>query len=123
MGHGWKRRGRKNFEKVHLNYSLFATYHSLSVLRYNSGMRRVYTGIDIGTYHVKAVIAAPGESPETADADSRHGHRHLKGNAARLHHRYQRGDQKHSGGARSRRHGGQGTGENSARRTRRHRAR
>lgn len=27
-------------------------------------MRRVYTGIDIGTYHVKVVIAAPGESPE-----------------------------------------------------------
>ena len=28
-------------------------------------MRRVYTGIDIGTYHVKVVIAAPGENPET----------------------------------------------------------
>lgn len=27
-------------------------------------MRRVYTGIDIGTSHVKVVIAAPGESPE-----------------------------------------------------------
>lgn len=27
-------------------------------------MRRIYTGIDIGTYHVKVVIAAPGESPE-----------------------------------------------------------
>lgn len=27
-------------------------------------MRKVYTGIDIGTYHVKVVIAAPGESPE-----------------------------------------------------------
>jgi len=27
-------------------------------------MRKVYTGIDIGTYHVKVVIAAAGESPE-----------------------------------------------------------
>lgn len=27
-------------------------------------MRKIYTGIDIGTYHVKVVIAAPGESPE-----------------------------------------------------------
>jgi cell division protein FtsA len=27
-------------------------------------MRKIYTGIDIGTYHVKVVIAAPPESPE-----------------------------------------------------------
>ncbi|MBI2612614.1 cell division protein FtsA [Candidatus Kaiserbacteria bacterium] len=27
-------------------------------------MRKIYTGIDIGTYHVKVVIAAAGESPE-----------------------------------------------------------
>lgn len=26
--------------------------------------RRIYTGIDIGTYHVKVVIAAPGENPD-----------------------------------------------------------
>ena len=29
-----------------------------------ASMRKIYTGIDIGTSHVKAVIAAPGESPE-----------------------------------------------------------
>jgi len=28
------------------------------------GMKRIYTGIDIGTYHVKAVIASAGETPE-----------------------------------------------------------
>ena len=27
-------------------------------------MRKIYTGIDVGTYHVKVVIASPGESPE-----------------------------------------------------------
>ncbi len=27
-------------------------------------MRKIYTGIDIGTYHVKVVISSPGESPE-----------------------------------------------------------
>src|SRR3989344_1916742 len=27
-------------------------------------MRKVYTGVDIGTYHVKVVIAAPAENPE-----------------------------------------------------------
>jgi len=27
-------------------------------------MRKVYTGIDVGTHHVKVVIAAPGEGPE-----------------------------------------------------------
>ncbi|MDP3645757.1 MAG: cell division protein FtsA [bacterium] len=26
--------------------------------------RRIYTGIDIGTYHVKVVVAAPGENPD-----------------------------------------------------------
>ncbi len=26
--------------------------------------RRIYTGIDIGTYHIKVVIAAPGENPD-----------------------------------------------------------
>lgn len=31
---------------------------------YNSLMRKIYTGIDIGTSHVKVVIAAAGESPE-----------------------------------------------------------
>jgi cell division protein FtsA len=28
-------------------------------------MQRVYTGIDLGTHHVKVVIAAPGERPES----------------------------------------------------------
>ncbi|MBI4133558.1 hypothetical protein HY478_03010, partial [Candidatus Uhrbacteria bacterium] len=28
-------------------------------------MRRIYTGIDIGTYHVKVVIASPGDSPDS----------------------------------------------------------
>jgi len=27
--------------------------------------QKIYTGIDIGTYHVKVVIAAPGEAPES----------------------------------------------------------
>lgn len=27
-------------------------------------MRKIYTGIDIGTYHVKVVVAAPSENPE-----------------------------------------------------------
>ena len=27
-------------------------------------MRKIYTGIDIGTYHVKVVIASPGDSPD-----------------------------------------------------------
>ena len=27
-------------------------------------MQKFYTGIDIGTYHVKAVIAAPGAGPD-----------------------------------------------------------
>src|SRR5260370_1203277 len=26
--------------------------------------RRIYTGIDIGTYHVKVVISSPGENPD-----------------------------------------------------------
>lgn len=33
-------------------------------MRYNGPMRKFYTGIDIGTYHVKVVIAAPADRPD-----------------------------------------------------------
>lgn len=33
-------------------------------MRYNVPMRKFYTGIDIGTYHVKVVIASPADRPD-----------------------------------------------------------